>query len=153
MICVIALFVFAVLGIFSAKYRGLAKEAFRCTFLKMTFRPCETGLDDRIKSKLVGKLLPRAPSVARLVYRHFELLSWAFTLLFFASMIYSAYSLYNLAVYGTCDPNTGVCLFNTKAPVCGCEGICQCEQLTCDSPDYVACEGDCECQKSVCGME
>ncbi|MFH1622894.1 MAG: hypothetical protein ABIA12_00010 [Candidatus Aenigmatarchaeota archaeon] len=152
MICVIALFVFAVLGVFSARYRPLAREAFRCTFLKITLRPCETGLDDRIKSKLVSKLLPRAPRAARFVYKNFEVLSWAFTLLFFASMIYSAYSLYNLYAYGTCDPNTGVCLFNIKAPLCGCEGICQCGQLACEAPEYSACEGNCECQKGVCGI-
>jgi len=117
MICVIALFVFAVLGIFSARYRPLAKEAFRCTFLKITLRPCETGLDDRIKSKLTAKLLPRAPGAARFVYKNFELLSWAFTLLFFASMAYSAYSLYNLVAYGTCTPG-GVCEITTIAGIC-----------------------------------
>lgn len=152
MICVIALFVFAVLGVFSAKYRALAKEAFRCTFLKMTFRPCNTALDDRIKSKLVSKLLPRAPKAARFVYKRFELLSWIFTALFFASTIYSAYSLYNLAVHGTCDPNATDCPFGTKAPVCGCEGVCQCGQQACEAPEYVACKGDCECQKGVCGI-
>ena len=152
MICVIALFVFAVLGIFSAKYRSLAKEAFRCTFLKMTFKPCDTQLDQRIKSKLVGRLLPKAPNLAKFVYKRFDILSTMFTLLLFASMAYSAYSLYNLFVYGTCDPSGGVCLLSTKAPVCGCEGVCQCEQLTCDAPEYVACEGDCQCQRDVCAM-
>jgi len=151
MICIIALFVFAVLGIFSAKYRSLAKEAFRCTFLKMTFKPCDTQLDQRIKSKLVGRLLPKAPNLAKFIYKRFDILSTLFTLLFFASMIYSAYSLYNLAVHGTCDPNATTCLFNTKAPVCGCEGVCQCGQLTCETPGYVACKGDCECQKGICG--
>jgi len=118
MICVIALFVFAVLGIFSTKYRSLAKEAFRCTFLKITLRPCETGLDDMIKSKLTSKLLTRTPKLAKFVYKNFGLLSTAFTLLFFASMAYSAYSLYNLFVYGTCDPSGGVCEITTIAGLC-----------------------------------
>lgn len=153
MICLVALFVFAVLGLFSAKYRQLAKEAFRCTFLRLTFKPCDSQLDQRIKSKLTSKLLPRAPGLARFIYRNFDVLSTVFTIVFFASTIYSAYSLYNLATLGTCDPSGGYCPLGATSPVCGCEGVCQCGALTCDAPDYVACAGDCQCQKSVCGMK
>ncbi|MCX6820404.1 MAG: hypothetical protein NT016_00400 [Candidatus Aenigmarchaeota archaeon] len=117
MICLFALFAFAVLGIFSAKYRPMAKEAFRCTFLKLTFKPCDTQLDQRIKSKLTSKLLPRAPALAKFVYKNFDLLSTAFTLVFFASTAYSAYSLYNLVTLGTCDPN-GVCVITDIAGMC-----------------------------------
>jgi len=113
MICLIALFIFGLLGVFSARYRSLAHEAFRCVFLRMTFRPCETELDQRIKSKLVGKLLERSPRVARFVYKRFELLSWIFTIVFFASMIYSFYTLYNLATYGTCGPGAETCVIAT----------------------------------------
>ncbi len=117
MICVIALLVFAVLGIFSARYRQMAREAFRCTFLKLTFKPCDTQLDQRIKSKLTSKLLPAAPGAARFVYRHFDALSTLFTIAFFASTIYSAYSLYNLLVLGSCDPN-GTCEITAVAGMC-----------------------------------
>jgi hypothetical protein len=117
MICIVALFVFAVLGVFSAKYRQLAKEAFRCTFLRLTFRPCETDIDGRIRSKLVGRLLPRAPGAARFLYRHFDVLSTLFTIAFFASTLYSAYSLYNLVTLGTCNPG-GACEITTIAGLC-----------------------------------
>ena len=150
MICLVALFTFGVLGVFSARYRSLAKESFRCVFLRMQFKPCDTQLDQKIKSKLTSKLLTRSPRVARFIYKRFEILSWIFTILLFSSMIYSAYSLYNLYAYGTCDPHSGNCLFDVGAPVCGCEDVCLCDVETCQGPEYVACAGDCSCQREVC---
>ena len=150
MICIIALFVFAILGIFSARYRDLAKESFRCVFLRLTFRTCETKLDERIKSKLTSKLLRVSPSLAKFVYKRFEILSWIFTIALFASTIYSAYSLYNLFVFGTCDPVSGNCPFQVGAPICGCENVCLCDVQTCESPDYAACVGNCSCQRELC---
>lgn len=151
MICIISLFIFGVLGIFSAHYRHLAKESFRCVFLRMTFRACDTKLDERIKSKLISKLLNFNPSMAKFVYKRFEILSWLFTIMFFASMIYSFYGIYNLFVFGTCDSITGICPFDMSSPICGCENVCLCDNVTCESPDYLACGGDCNCQKDVCG--
>jgi hypothetical protein len=150
MICIIALFICGVLGIFSARYRSIAKEAFRCVFLRLQFKPCETQLDQKIKSKLTSKLLTRSPRTARFVYKRFELLSWAFTIIFFASMAYTVYGFYNLFTYGTCDPHSDICPLSVKPPVCGCEGVCLCEVETCESPEYQACEGDCDCQREVC---
>jgi hypothetical protein len=150
MICLIALVIFAVLGIFSARYRTLAKQAFRCVFLKLQFKPCDVELDTKIKSTLTSKLLKRSPSAARFVYKRFEALSWVFTIVFFASLAYTVYGVYNLITIGTCDPNSEVCIFDIGAPACGCENICQCEPGTCESPDYLACEGDCQCQKEAC---
>jgi hypothetical protein len=150
MICLIALFVFAVLGIFSTKYRQLAKEAFRCVFLKIQFKPCDVELDTKIKSTLTSKLLRRSPRAAKFVYKRFELLSLVFTILFFASLAYTVYGLYNLFTIGTCDPNSDFCMFDVGAPACGCVNVCQCGPATCDSPEYTACEGDCQCQREVC---
>ncbi len=99
--CVAALIIFSGLGIFSAKYRRLAKEAFECTFRMVTFRPCITKLDEKIKSKLTAKLM-KTPRLARFVYKHFKILSWIFTLAFFGSLAYSFYGIYNLLYYGTC---------------------------------------------------
>ncbi len=118
MICLIALVVFGMLSVFSAKYRSTAKEAFRCVFLKMSFRTCDTKLDQRIKSGIVSKLMKKNPTLARFVYRRFDVLSWIFTIVFFASMIYSFYSLYNLAVFGTCDPLTGSCVITQGSLAC-----------------------------------
>ena len=151
MICIIALITFGILGIFSARYRSLAGEAFRCVFQRMQLKPCTTGFDQKIKSKLTSKLLKRSPRTARFVYKRFEILSWIFTILLFSSMFYSAYGLYNLFTYGTCDPYIENCPFDIGAPACGCEGVCLCDVETCQIPEYAACEGDCSCQREVCG--
>ncbi len=102
-ICIISLFVFSFMSIFSIKYKPLAKEAFNCVFSMVTLKPCRTNLKQKIKSYIVSKLMIKSPKVASIVYKNFELISLAFTIIFLASMIYSAYSLYNLAVYSNCN--------------------------------------------------
>jgi len=112
-ICIVALVVFGILGIFSASHRKIAKEAFSCVKRMMTFRPCETGFDDKVRSKVTAKLMKRSEKAAGLFYRNFKVISVLFTVVFFVSMAYSAYGLYNLAVLGTCDPaNPQDCVFN-----------------------------------------
>lgn len=106
-LCIVAFIVFSILGLFSAYYRKLAKEAFICVINMLTFQPCKTKLDERIKSKVTIKLMHK-PVLARFFYRNFKLLSWVFTLTFFASLIYSSYGIYNLIVYGSCQPS-GTC--------------------------------------------
>lgn len=103
MICLIALMVFGILGLFSAKYRTVAREAFDCVFRRITLRKCTTGLDKRLKSRITGKLMRKHPSFAKGVYRHFEVISWVFTIILIASLGYSAYSVYNLFVFGNCN--------------------------------------------------
>lgn len=103
MICLIALVVFAVLGIFSAKYRTVAKEAFDCVFRRITFRKCTTGLDNRLKSQITGRLMRKRPRFAKAVYRHFEAISWIFTIALVLSLGYSVYSVANLFIYGNCN--------------------------------------------------
>jgi len=102
-VCIVALLVFAVLSIWSAKYRVLAKEAFRCVTRMVTFRPCDVHLETKIKTKVTSKLM-FLPALARFFYKHFKIISWAFTISFFASLAYSAYSISNLIVFGTCSP-------------------------------------------------
>lgn len=114
-ICIIAFAVFAVMSIFSAKYRPLAKEGLRCVFRTITLKPCDTGLDDRIKAGLVAGVMKYTPTGARLVNRHFTALSWLFVILTFVSMAYSVYGLYNFYYFGNCDgPNSpNACIINT----------------------------------------
>lgn len=117
MICIIALVVFAVLGVFSVRYRPLAREAFDCVFRRITLRKCESGLDKRIKGQLTGKVMKRNPLTARWLYRHFELLSWIFIIVLVVSLGYSGVSLYNFALYGNCNGKTngeGFCLFDPQ---------------------------------------
>ncbi|MBW2987031.1 DsbA family protein [Candidatus Woesearchaeota archaeon] len=115
MICIIAAIVFGVLAIFSASFRPLAKEAFDCTFRLVTFRKCKTNLDDRIKGKIVGKLMKKSPLTAGLVFKYFNVLSVIFVILFFASLAYTGYSTYNYIQYGNCygpEDTGGFCIFN-----------------------------------------
>ncbi len=111
-ICVVVAAVFGVLSIFSAKYRPLAKEAFKCVFRKMTLRPCDMDLERRVKMKLVTKSFKYSPTMSKTIYTHFEVFSWALVILMAASLIYTVQGVYNLTVYGTCDPVTGECIFN-----------------------------------------
>jgi len=114
MICLIALVVFAILGIFSASYRSLAAEAFDCVFRRVTFRKCRSGLDVRVKGQIIGKVMRRSPGAARFVSKNFEILSWTFTILMISSTAYSAYSGYNYIRYGNCNGpgEQGFCVFD-----------------------------------------
>lgn len=104
MLCIIAFIVFSIMSIFSVQHRPLAKEAFRCVFLKMTLRPCESGLDQKIKMKVVMGVFNKSPSAGQFINKHFEALSWIFTVLMLASTVIFAQGLYNIYLYGTCDP-------------------------------------------------
>jgi protein-disulfide isomerase len=103
MICFIALIVFGFLAIFSASYRPLAKEAFDCVFRRVTFRKCQGNLDARLKGRITGSLMRKSQPLARFVFRHFEAISWVFTILLIASMAYSGYAAYNYILYGNCN--------------------------------------------------
>ncbi len=113
--CIIALIVSAVLSIFSAKYRKLTLEAFRCVLRKATLRPCETGMDERMRAEAVAHVLRYSPPAARVVNRHFEAVSAVFFILSIASFAYSALSVYNFYYYGNCEGPvaTGACFLNT----------------------------------------
>jgi len=114
MICIIALPVFLILGIFSLKYRMLAKESFECVFRTITFRKCHSKLDQRIKSRVTGHILKYHPGAARFFFKNFGILSWIFTVLMVVSFVYSAIGIYNYAAYGNCNGpgSTAFCIFN-----------------------------------------
>ncbi|MBI3588781.1 thioredoxin domain-containing protein [Candidatus Micrarchaeota archaeon] len=109
-----AFVVLGVMSVFSAKYRPLAKEAFRCVFRTVTFRPCDTGLDDRIKAEVLSRVMRFSLPAARLANRHFQTLSWVFVLLTLGSLAYSALGIYNFYQYGNCDgpQASGACILN-----------------------------------------
>ncbi|MBN1156983.1 DsbA family protein [Candidatus Woesearchaeota archaeon] len=116
-LCFIALPVFALLGLFSVRYRELSKEAIRCLFRTVTLKPCDTGLDQRIRSKFTAKLM-FWPSLARFVYAQFTILSWFFVILLLASAFFSGQGLYNYAAYGNCNGqnSNAFCVFNVVRP-------------------------------------
>lgn len=155
MICLLALIVFGILGIFSATHRKIAKEAFSCVFRRITLRKCETGLDKRLKSQLTGMFMRKAPRAASFVYKNFEIISWAFTILLVASLVFTGIGAVNLITYGSCDPHSTTCIFSPEEPTCGsskCEERgCDCEEMGCEAPDFKGCEGECDCKEDICG--
>ncbi|MFH0836589.1 MAG: hypothetical protein V1870_00510 [Candidatus Aenigmatarchaeota archaeon] len=125
--CIIAMVVFAIMGIFSAKYRLYAKEAFRCVSRMVVLKPCDTEFDQRMKSKITGKIMDHSPRLAKFIYKNFTKISWVFVVIFFITMIYSAYALFGLAVYGNCDPlHPENCIINPNNPN---EVLCPFESL------------------------
>lgn len=113
-LCIIAFFVFAFMSIFSARYRPLAREGLNCVFRTVMMKPCDTGLDDRIKADLVSRVLRFSPAAARVVNAHFTAMSWIFVLLTLGSFAYTAYGVYNFYLYGNCDgpEAAGACILN-----------------------------------------
>jgi len=118
MICVIALVVFAFLGLISAKYRAYFFEALDCVFRKVTLRKCTTSFDKKMKMKVTTRLSGLNKSVGGFVFKHFETISWIFTILMILSMIWSLYvgvtGVYNWVAYGNCNgPNSiELCVLN-----------------------------------------
>lgn len=106
--------VFSILGIFSAKYRGLAKEAFNCVTSSIKRQPCETNLNDRIQASIVGRVLSISPTLARLLNTHFRIVSWLVLVLFVVSALFTGQGLYNWVAYGNCEGEdaTDNCTFN-----------------------------------------
>lgn len=162
MICLIALPVLGIMGIFSAKHRKLAKEAFDCVFRKVTFRKCQTNLDQRIKTGITGKLMTKTPKFASFTHKNFEIISLLFVILLITSFYFSAAGLYNYFNYGNCNgPHSDeFCIFNLGDSdlSCGSEHCasdgCNCsdEEIKCTQENnYAACQGDCLCNRDICG--
>lgn len=102
------------MGIFSASHRALAGEAFKCVFKKITFRPCDTGFRDKMKGRMVGALLRRSTTAAKIFNNHFELLSWIFFILMVGSTVWVIRGGYNFYYYGSCNGlnDSGFCAFD-----------------------------------------
>lgn len=116
MLCIASLIVFSILGIFSASHRELAKEAFMCTIRRMTLRPCETGFKEKIKGKVLARLLARSVLAAKIFNRYFEALSFVFVALMIVSTVWTARGMYNYFFYGSCNGlnASGFCAFDAK---------------------------------------
>jgi len=114
MACLLALIIFGIMGIFSASHRALAKEAFSCVFKRVTFRPCDTGFKEKIKGKILSKLIDRSVFLAKMVNKHYEILSWVFFILMLGSTLWVLWGGYNFYVYGSCNGlnASGFCAFD-----------------------------------------
>ncbi len=102
------------MSIFSAKYRPLARESFSCVFRTVMMKPCDTGMDERIKTEVVSGVLKYSPGAARIINHHFVALTWVIVVLSVASFAYSTVSVYNFYLYGNCDGPQSVeaCIIN-----------------------------------------
>ncbi len=131
MFCIVAFVVLSILGIFSASNRQLARESFDCVFRRVTFRPCNTGFDEKMKAKILGVVITRSESAARFLNRNFELLSWIFFILLLASSIYSMRSVYLYYVTGSCNGlnQTAFCVFDPT----GANNQVSSDALTCQA--------------------
>jgi len=116
MFCIIALMVLSVLGIFSATHRALARQALDCVFRRVTFRPCNTDFKEKIKGRIVGKLLNRSVFAAKIFNKHFEIFSWLFLVLMVGSTFWVIKGSYNYYLYGSCNGlnKSGFCAFDPK---------------------------------------
>ena len=103
MFCIVAFVVLSILGIFSAANRRLAKEAFDCVFRRLTFRPCNTGFDEKMKAKILGKIIMRSEKLASFINKRFEVLAWIFFVIFLAAGIMGARGIYLFYTTGSCN--------------------------------------------------
>ncbi len=121
--CLVALVVLGILSIFSLKYRILAKEAFDCVFRRITLRPCQTGFNQKLKTAISSWFLRKSERIGGFVFKHFEILSWVFVIVFSVTTFYVGRSVYFYAKYGSCNPQEPQnCIINqltpSKAPEC-----------------------------------
>jgi hypothetical protein len=116
MFCIIAFVVLSILGIFSATNRALAKEALDCVLRRVTFRPCTTGFDEKMKAKILGTVITRSERAASFINKNFEILSWVFFVLLLGSSIWSVRGVYLFYVTGSCNGlnQSAFCVFDPK---------------------------------------
>jgi len=152
-VCILAVFIFGFLGIFSVKYRKLTKDSLECAYSKILRKPCHTNLDQRIKGKVVGKLMTKSPRTARLVGNNFNLIVGGLMLLTILSMVVSGYyaglGAYNYAVYGNCNgpDSNDFCIYQPLSSLEGCE--CSPDTEQCDF--YPNCDDEgCDCAQGSC---
>ena len=103
MFCIVAFIVLSILGIFSASNRRLAREALDCVLRRVTFRPCNTGFDEKVKAKILGKAIMRSEKLAIFINKRFEILAWIFFMLFLSASVMGARGLYLFYTTGSCN--------------------------------------------------
>ena len=113
-LCLVALPFLVVLGLFSAKYRQLAKESFRCVFSTITFRPCDASVDQKIRAQVTASLAKTSKPLARFTRKYFTLLSYVFVILSVLTVAYVGYAGVQYYLWGNCyGPDAdGFCVFD-----------------------------------------
>jgi len=110
------------MGIFSARYRRLAADAWKCVARKTTFRKCDTTFKEDLKNRLLGKIAIKRPRLTRFLERWIEVLAFVFVILTIWSLLSVLRSGLYLYVYDTCRPsNSESCSLGAEA--CSVESI------------------------------
>jgi thiol-disulfide isomerase/thioredoxin len=114
MFCIIAFVVLAILGIFSASNRELAKEALDCVLRRVTLRPCNTGFDEKMKAKILGVVITRSETAAMVLNKNFEVFSWVFFVMMLGSSIWTVRGFYLFYTTGSCNGlnSSAFCVFD-----------------------------------------
>jgi len=114
-LCWIALPIFAILGIFSVRYRRLAVESLKCLWLSIALRPCQSTLDEVIRSDVTGALMKKSPRAARLFYNNYKAIVAIILVVMVLSTYFTAVGVYNYAKYGNCNglDSGAFCIINT----------------------------------------
>jgi protein-disulfide isomerase len=123
--CIIAFIVLGIMGIFSAKYRAVAREATDCVFRRLTLRACNTGFQEKVKASFTAAFIGKVPWLARIINKYFEVLSWVFVIIILISVFLAGQGVWFYYRYGSCaGPNqSGLCLLdptgqNNRVSVC-----------------------------------
>lgn len=104
MFCIAAFIVLTIIGIFSARYRKLAKKAWGCTIRRVTFRPCDTSFKEETKNRLLSHVAKKTPKLVKTADIGIEIASFALVVLTLWSLFVVIESGLNLYVWGTCNP-------------------------------------------------
>ena len=134
MFCIASFVVLSILGIFSASNRALAREALDCVLRRVTFRPCNTGFDQKIKAKILGVVITRSEGAARFLHKYFEAIAWVFIVLMLAATFMFGRGLYFFYTYGNCNgpqQQDAFCIFDptgattqvSGAPTCSVDAL------------------------------
>lgn len=113
-LCWIALPIFLFLSIFSVKYRKLTIESFQCLWRTATLRPCQSSLDERLRSDITAKLMKRTPTLARGFYNNYKIISLVILIIMILSTYFTGIGVYNYIKYGNCNgaDSTAFCVIN-----------------------------------------
>src|SRR3989344_3494204 len=114
-LCFIALPIFLILGIFSVKYRILARDALECIGRTVTFRKCKSQLDERIRSHLTGKAMKVSQRFGMFIYKRFQIISILVIILIILSLFFSITGFANYLKYGNCngpEDDGGFCIYS-----------------------------------------
>ncbi len=101
--CIAGLLIFAILGVFSTKYRRYFRESIHCMRRQLLLKPCDTQFDQEMKAKITANISKTSPKLARFVFKRFAFLSWILLILMLFSTAAVAFGAYNYIAYGNCN--------------------------------------------------